>query len=99
MQVSLERTGGFSAIRISTVVDTDSLSPEEATNLRELVRLAGLFEMKQRVKPSRGHPDQYNYRLMVVEDNQTHAIFIQEPDVQPELRQLLDWLVARAKRR
>jgi hypothetical protein len=98
MRISLDRTGGFTGMRFSTTVDTDSLPPEEAGSLRAAVQSAGLLADKPDVSSSPGHPDQYSYRVTVVEGDKTYAMSIQERDVTPELRPLLDLLLARAKR-
>lgn len=86
-------------MRVSTVVDTDSLAPEERTKLQDLVRSANLSAKKPGGSPSPGRPDQFSYRLTVAENDQAHVIYVQEPDVPAELRPLLDWLMARARRR
>lgn len=98
MKVSLERSGGFAGIRVSIVVDTDSLNPEEAAHLRNLVGAAGVFATES-AGLSEGRPDQYIYRLTAAEGDRIHEVIVREPDIPQKLRPLLDWLVARARRR
>ncbi|MBI2852871.1 MAG: hypothetical protein HYX84_07210 [Chloroflexi bacterium] len=97
MKVSLERTGGFTGMRVSVVVDTDSLSPEEAAHLRDLVRSAGVLTM-QAPAPSEGRPDQFSYRLTIAEGDRGREIFVREPNIPTKLRPLLEWLVRRSRK-
>ena len=44
MKISFERSGGFGGIRLGGTLVTESLKPEEAQQLDEIIKNSGLLE-------------------------------------------------------
>jgi hypothetical protein len=99
MRASLERTGGFAGVRLTSTADTDSLSPDDAQRLQQLVERANFFELPEVIAPSRAQPDRFQYRLTVEDQQRAHTVTISEAALPPNVRPLTDFLTQIARRR
>jgi hypothetical protein len=81
--------------RLSTTVESATLSAEDHRTLRSLVDSSGLAA----TRPSRGPgaPDRLQYHLTVEEDGRTIELRLAETEVPETLQPLLDWLTDRAR--
>ncbi|MFQ6061623.1 MAG: protealysin inhibitor emfourin [Methanosarcinales archaeon] len=99
MRISFERTGGFTGMRMTAIFDTDSMPPEEARHLREMVNSAGFFELPEfSPAPKRG-ADYFQYKLTVETEGRMHTIEMSEEAVPGALRPLLEWLMDAARKK
>ncbi|NJP08398.1 MAG: hypothetical protein HC866_02105 [Leptolyngbyaceae cyanobacterium RU_5_1] len=96
MQISFERSGGFTGIPMRATVDTASLPSAEANHLRSLIESANFFRLPSAVAPS-AQPDRFQYQLTVAENNREHTVTMGESTVPGTLRPLLDWLMETAR--
>src|ERR1043165_9460283 len=99
MRASLERTGGFAGVSMSSMVDTDKLPPEDAQRLKQLVESANFFQLPETIAPQKSQPDRFQYRLTVEDDNRSHTVTIAESDLPPNVRPLAAFLTQVARRR
>ncbi len=95
MQITFERTGGFAGMVLSVVIDTSTLEPALAQQIRLLVEAADFFQLPS-VSPS-PQPDRFQYQLSIVEQNRQHTVLVGESAVPGTLRPLLDWLLQMAR--
>lgn len=96
IRIDLERSGGFAGVSLKASVDTSQLPPEEARTVTELVDRVDFDALAARTaSPSRA-PDRFQYDLAVRRGGERHALSLGESAVPPELRPLLDYLMARA---
>ena len=96
MQITLERSGGFTGIPLTITVDTASLSPDQATQLRHLVEAADFFHLP--AAPSTpAQPDRFEYEVTVQEGDRKHTLTFGEVAVPEALRPLLNWLMETAR--
>ena len=51
MRVEFKREGGFTGIPLAAKFDTESLAPEKARTLVELVEEANFFDLPARITP------------------------------------------------
>ena len=99
MRISFERTGGFAGMRLTTTVDTATLPPEEANQLRQLVEAADFFHLPATITSPSPQPDRFQYRLTVEENGQQHTVRVSEAAAPDALRPLIEWLMDAARRR
>jgi hypothetical protein len=98
MRVTLERTGGFAGVRLTTTADTDKLPSDDAEQLRQLVAGSRFFELPERIAPQRAQPDRFQYRVTVEDDSQVHTVTVSETALPPGMRPLTDFLSRQARR-
>jgi len=89
MRIYFERTGGFMGLRITGTVDTDSLPDEEALPLRELIKATGVFGPPETPPSSSSAADQFQYKLVVEDDERQYTIETTDSTAPEELRPLL----------
>ena len=101
MRIYFERSGGFTGIVLSTTVDTDSLTSEEATFFQSKIEQAGFFDLPESLNAPGGGVDRFQYRLSVETEEQKHTVEFGEAAVPEQLRPLLERLstLARSPRR
>lgn len=99
MRITFERTGGFAAMRVKTIIDTADLPSREATNLYRLVSSSDFFHLPQTMTPSKPAPDRFLYKVMVEESDKEHTIVVSEELVTSALRPLIERLTKEARKR
>lgn len=99
MKIRFERTGGFVGMRMTAILDTDSMPPDEARNLHEVVNSAGFFELPEfSPAPKRG-ADYFQYKLTVETEGRQHTIEMSDESVPGALRPLLELLMDAARKK
>ena len=87
MQITFERSGGFTGISISSVIDTDQLDASVARELMELVDESGFFELNEEdLAPG---ADQFQYTLKIDSEERSSTIRVGDEHSSPELARLL----------
>ncbi len=99
MRMTVERTGGFAGMHLTKAIDTTTLPPEEAKQLRCLVDAADFFRLPATIRSTSPQPDRFQYQLTVEDDSRQHTITVSEQAVPATLRPLLECLMAAARRR
>lgn len=95
MRVSVVRSGGVAGMRRSATLDTDSLDPKQAEDLRRLVLDANL--------PDLGEPtistaaDRFHYTLTVEDGARRESVMFPEERVPERLRELFELLWRESK--
>ncbi len=98
MYVSIKKTGGIAGLKISAEVDSEQLSPDERREMEKLVEQARPFDQpaKPGVKPL---PDQFQYEITVEDQGKRHLFVTNDAAASDELLDLIDWLIAAARKR
>ncbi len=99
MQIEFERTGGFAGLRLATVIDSTSLSPEEARQLDQLLEAANFFELPAEMMSTGPGADRFLYSLTIIEGTRRHTVRAGEAAIPERLRDLLNWLTSVARRK
>lgn len=101
MRIHFERTGGFAGMRMTATVDTESLSPDEARDWREMVDAAGFFDLPATITTPTPGADRFQYKLTVEAEGRRHTVEMGEAAAPEALQPLLQRLtaVARSTRR
>ena len=97
MHIHFERTGGFAGLRLIATVHTESLSPEEARELHEMVDAAGFFDLPAALTTARPGADRFQYRLTVESGARQHTIETNDGSAPQALQPLLRRLTAIAR--
>ena len=92
MQITVERSGGFTGVPLTIQVDTATLPTDKAAQLQKLVEAADFFHLPP--LPARpAQPDRYEYEITVQEGDRQHQITCGEVTVPAPLKPLLGWLI------
>jgi len=97
MKIYFERTGGFAGIRMAATVNTESLSPEQARELRDTLDAAAFFDLPARIESPALEADRFRYKLTVEAEGRRHTVEVGEAAVPEALRPLLQHLMAAAR--
>jgi hypothetical protein len=96
MRIEFERQGGFGAFpgrRMASAIDTDTLGPDDARRLDDLVRGARFFALPPRVGDPHGlAADARTYRIDVRDGDRAHCVQVSDPVPDPALADLIDEL-------
>ncbi|HEX2916209.1 MAG TPA: protealysin inhibitor emfourin [Chloroflexia bacterium] len=98
MRVEFERSGGFAGLIMRTEVDTSQLSADEAAQLQKMLSEANFFKLPSRLPSSASNVDRFQYNITVHDNNRTCSVQASESALPPELRPLVDWLTAQARK-
>ncbi len=100
VRVEFERSGGFGGFLIQATIDAESLTPEEAGELNELVQAAEFFELPEKLTSRSPGTDRFQYKVTIESEETTHTVETSDaaaPEtLQPLLRRLT--LLARSSR-
>ena len=99
MRIYFERTGGFTGVRLTTMVDSDTLSVEEAAKVREMVNAANFFDLPPKIAAQEQTVDRFQYRVTIEAEGRQHSVDIQEAAIPESLTPLLRWLSASARKK
>ena len=92
MQITVERTGGFTGIPLSKTVDSATLSQQEATRLHQMMAAANFFELPSTIL-STPQPDRFQYQITIEQEGKRHSVTVGETTVPANLKPLLNWLM------
>ncbi len=97
MRISFARSGGFAGIRLARSFDTASMPGDTGTRIENLVEAADFFGLPQLAAPSQPLRDGFEYRLAISTASQSREITVDDLNMPPSLRPLLDLLTSLVK--
>jgi len=97
MKIDYERTGGFTAIRFTAHLDTDSMPPEEGREAEALVQRASLFNLPPSIQTPSPGPDRFQYVITIQSGDRVHTVRTSDEAAPEELYPLIDFLMSAAK--
>ncbi|GEM_PF-919026 len=90
-RVRYERSGGVAGMRTTNLIDSKSLSREEAKHLRDLIDQSGFFGLPEEILgPPR--PDQFLYGITIEIDGRKHTVHTTDTAAPAQLKPLIEWL-------
>jgi len=92
MRITFERTGGYAGRKIQGIVESSSLSKQQANRLRELLNKSSFFHLPEKLTPENAGTDRFYYKITIESEVGIHTVEAAEAAVPPHLRRLLDWL-------
>ncbi len=97
MKIYFKRTGGLAAISLSVALDTDTLPPEDARSLLNLVNAVSFFNQPDSLSSSAPGADRFHYEIKAETGGLIKTIAIDESVVPDIFRPLIDHLIKRAR--
>ena len=99
MKIEFERSGGLTGQYITATIDTQCLDAVEVRRLQELIASAAFFELPSHLPDAApAIPDQFYYKVSIVDEGQSHSIETTDGAAAAELRPLLHHLTRLARR-
>ena len=104
MKIHLERSGGFAGMIMSTTVDTDTLSSNEANELQDLIKKSRFFNLSSQSleetssKTKKGAADYFIYKITIQNGNKEHTIECDDLSMPPNLKTLVNFLVKNSRK-
>lgn len=89
MRITFERSGGFTGIGVSTVIDTDQLDADVAREIAELVEMSGFFELQEDSLAGGAGADRFQYTVKIDDEGRSRTLRIGDESNSPELDRLL----------
>ena len=99
MQIHFERSGGFAGMRVTATINTDTLSPDDAQKLHEMMDAADFFNLPSVIRAPTRAADSFQYKVTVTDHGQQHTVETGESAASVELRSLLRQLTILARSR
>jgi hypothetical protein len=93
--ILFERTGGFMGRKVSTILDLDSLPPDQAETIRGLLETCDFFSLADSANPP--VPDEFIYTITVSTATVTHTIQTSDTGMDESLRPLVEELGRQAR--
>jgi hypothetical protein len=99
MKVYFEQRGGLAGIDNSILIDSDSLDPQEASELQRVVDNSNFFNLSSDpAAPLRG-ADYLEYKITIeTDDNKKHSIKTTDLSMSPNVATLIRYLRQKAVR-
>ncbi len=94
----LERTGGIAGGRTTVTLNTESLPPDDAHNLHQMVEDAGFFSLPEKLPEPNTGADLFNYRLTVEKfalsfsQGKKHTVEVDQLNIPENLQHLIQAL-------
>jgi hypothetical protein len=92
MKVTFETTGGFAGLTITKTIDSDKLSAEQATSLRQQIEASNFFSLPATIVYSGPARDLFQYKLIIEVEGKEHTVVVDELAAPPELKPLIKLL-------
>jgi hypothetical protein len=93
MLIQFERTGGFAGMRKAVTLNTESLPQEEGRKLKEMIDVAGFFDLPAKFPLPKKGADFFQYSITVESEGKKHTIEVSDPAVPATLRPLIQYLM------
>jgi hypothetical protein len=99
MKIHFERSGGFIGKATTATINSEALTEEEVQQLQALIQAAAFFTLPmQLTKSAIKAADQFQYKVTIEDDTQTHTVETTDMAAPAELRPLLRQLTLLARR-
>ena len=94
MKIHFERSGGLVGSNDSIVLDTNSMPPDEAKDVQQLIDSSNFFNLPSKSAPPKaGSADYFHYKITVqTEDQREHKIQTNDITLPEELESLINFL-------
>ena len=92
MRISIERSGGFTGLRMSFTLSEDMLSQDEMQKIQDIINNANFFEIPPKASAPPGAADYFQYKITVETDEKSHTIETNDLAMQESLQPLIEFL-------
>lgn len=98
MRIEFSREGGFTGIPLTAEFDTESLSPEDASALQQVIKAADFFELPPVIGKSATGADRFQYVITIEAEGKRHTVRTSE-ETSEALQAAIDFLQGLARRK
>ena len=92
MRISVERTGGFTGIKLEGALDSATLPLSQARLLKQLLKKSGFFDLPPVLESNAPGADRFSYKVTVETEDGKHTIEAGEGAIPGSMRPFLDFL-------
>ena len=91
----LERTGGIAGLRMTVMMNTESLPPEDTHNLHQMAEDAGFFSLPEKLPEPNTGAGLFNYKLTVEKfalsfsEGKKHTVEVDQLNIPENLQPLM----------
>jgi hypothetical protein len=97
MQIRFARSGGFTGMKTTGIIDTRKLPAREARKVEGLVAQSGFFSLPGVFPKPKAGADYFTVTLTVEDGDRSHSVEVSEPAAPDSLRPLIRYLAALKK--
>ena len=92
MRISIERSGGFTGMRMSFTLSEDMLSQDEMQKIQDIINQANFFEITPKTLAPPGAADYFQYKITIEADEKSHTIETNDISMPESLAPLIEFL-------
>ena len=92
MRIFVERTGGFTGIKLKGSLDSSTLPLPQARRLKQLLKKSGFFDLPPVLESNAPGADRFSYKVTVETEEGKHTIEAGEASIPGSMRPFLDFL-------
>lgn len=98
MKIYFKRSGGFEGSTTDVALNTNSLSPDESLNIKQLLNDAKFFDLPSKsAAPKRGAADYFKYKITVETEQRMHTVETTDVSMNPMLHSIVNFLNKKAE--
>jgi hypothetical protein len=98
MNICFQSSGGFAGINSRIVLDTNSMSADDAMQIQELINDSNFFSLPSESPPPKGGAADYiSYKITVETDERKHSVRTNDIVMPPQLEPLICFLQEKAQ--
>jgi hypothetical protein len=98
MNIYFQSSGGFAGINSRIVLDTSSMSSDDAMRIEEMINNSNFFSLPSESPPPKaGAADYISYKITVEIDERKHTVRTNDIVMPPQLEPLIDFLQKEAQ--
>ena len=90
MQIEVKRSGGFAGITTTFLADEKLATPDEISQLEELVNKAKFFDLSSEPQAKRDGADYYTYEITVEMGLMRHTVKATDITISQSLRSIIN---------
>lgn len=98
MKIYFEQSGGLLGTDNHILINTDSLHPEEASRLQQMIDDAKFFDLPSELDPPKHGADYFEYKVTIKADKLKHSIKTTDVTMPSTLGPLLRYLREKAQK-
>jgi hypothetical protein len=99
MRIFFERTGGLAGVKLMGSLDSSTLPPREAHQLKRLVKQSGFFDLPSVLESGKPGADHFSYKVTVETGDGKHTVIAGEAAIPGAMRPFLDFLTHSMRRK
>jgi hypothetical protein len=96
MKIYFKRSGGFEGRTTDITLNTNSLTPDESLNIKQLLDNAKFFDLPPKSSPPERGADYFRYKITVETNERKHTVETTDLSMNPVLQSLVDFLNQRS---